>query len=157
MFFGDEAPIWRFIEKLGAIEDPEAARVAAQGEYLMEVFPALALASYSPAFLGYRKGPRYRSLLKIIAACNGNAVTSLIAAFELQLDEKNIAADAARRVVYKMRNSLVHFRGKPTITLTSEERWDQIIAAMLEVVAESYDAFGELFHVNILGKLGLAS
>jgi predicted RNase H-like nuclease len=39
MFFGDEAPIWRFIEKLEAIEDPEAARVAAQGEYLMEVFP----------------------------------------------------------------------------------------------------------------------
>ena len=59
MFFGDEAPIWRFLEKLEAIEDPEAARVAAHGEYLMEVFPALALASYSPAFLGYRKGPRY--------------------------------------------------------------------------------------------------
>jgi hypothetical protein len=59
MFFGDEAPIWRFIEKLEAIEDPEAARVAAQGEYLMEVFPALSLASYSPAFFGYRKGPRY--------------------------------------------------------------------------------------------------
>ena len=59
MFFGEEAPIWRFLEKLKAIEDPEAARVAAHGEYLMEVFPALALASYSPAFLGYRKGPRY--------------------------------------------------------------------------------------------------
>ena len=59
MFFGDEAPIWRFIEKLEAIEDPETARVAAQGEYLMEVFPALSLASYSPAFFGYRKGPRY--------------------------------------------------------------------------------------------------
>ena len=25
----------------------------------MEVFPALSLASYSPAFFGYRKGPRY--------------------------------------------------------------------------------------------------
>ena len=59
MFFGDEAPIWRFLEKLEAIEDPEAARVARQGKYLMEVFPALALASYSPAFFGYRKGPRY--------------------------------------------------------------------------------------------------
>ena len=59
MFFGDEAPIWRFLEKLEAIEDPDAARVAAHGEYLMEVFPALALASYSPAFFGYRKGPRY--------------------------------------------------------------------------------------------------
>ena len=46
------------VENLEAIEDPEVARVAAQGEYLMEVFPALALASYSPAF-GYRKGPRY--------------------------------------------------------------------------------------------------
>jgi predicted RNase H-like nuclease len=64
MFFGDKAPIWRFLEKLEAIEDPEAARVAAQGEYLMEVFPALALASYSPAFFGYRKGPRYNPARK---------------------------------------------------------------------------------------------
>ena len=59
MFFGDEAPIWPFLEKLEAIEDPDTARVAAHGKYLMEVFPALALASYSSAFFGYRKGPRY--------------------------------------------------------------------------------------------------
>jgi predicted RNase H-like nuclease len=59
MFFGDEAPIWRFLDKLGAVEDPETARIASQGLYLMEVFPALALASLSPAFFGYRKGPRY--------------------------------------------------------------------------------------------------
>lgn len=29
MFFGDEAPIWRFLNKLDAVEDPETARVAA--------------------------------------------------------------------------------------------------------------------------------
>lgn len=31
---------------------------------LMEVFPALALASSSPAFFGYRKGPRYNPARK---------------------------------------------------------------------------------------------
>ena len=56
MFFGDEAPIWPFLEKLEAIEDPDTARVAAHGEYLMEVFPALALASYSPPSSGTAKG-----------------------------------------------------------------------------------------------------
>ena len=29
MFFADEAPIWRFLEKLEAIEDPGSARGAA--------------------------------------------------------------------------------------------------------------------------------
>jgi predicted RNase H-like nuclease len=58
-FFGEKAPIWRFLGKLGAVEDPETARSATRGVHLIEVFPALALASFSPAFFGYRKGPRY--------------------------------------------------------------------------------------------------
>jgi predicted RNase H-like nuclease len=59
MFFGEAAPIWRFLENLAAIGDPEMARVADQGVYLLEVFPALALAAFDPAFFGRLKGPRY--------------------------------------------------------------------------------------------------
>lgn len=57
--FDDAAPIWRFKEALGAIEDPEAARVAPHGLYIMEVFPALALAGLNSAFCDRLKGPRY--------------------------------------------------------------------------------------------------
>lgn len=57
--FDDEAPIWRFKEALNAIEDPEAAKHAVSGLYLMEVFPALALAGLNSAFCDRLKGPRY--------------------------------------------------------------------------------------------------
>lgn len=57
--FDDEAPIWRFKEALNAIEDPEAAKYATSGLYLMEVFPALALAGLNSAFCDRLKGPRY--------------------------------------------------------------------------------------------------
>jgi len=57
--FCDASPIWRFLTALGAVEDPEWARSAADGLYLMEVFPALALASLGSGFFGRRGGPRY--------------------------------------------------------------------------------------------------
>lgn len=55
--FCDASPIWAFLDVLGAIEDPELARVAGTGLYLMEVFPALALASMG--FFGRLAAPRY--------------------------------------------------------------------------------------------------
>lgn len=57
--FCDAAPIWNFLQSLGAVEDPEAARAAVDGLYLLEVFPALALASLDPSFFGRLCGPRY--------------------------------------------------------------------------------------------------
>ena len=57
--FGRAAPVTLFLRQLGAAEDPEMARTAAQGIHLIEVFPALALASLEPAFFELRKGPRY--------------------------------------------------------------------------------------------------
>lgn len=57
--FCDTAPIWPFLAALGATEDPPAARTATRGRYLMEVFPALALASLEPAFFARRGAPKY--------------------------------------------------------------------------------------------------
>jgi predicted RNase H-like nuclease len=52
--FSSASPIWRFLTALEAVEDPEQARIAASGLYLMEVFPALA-----PGFFGRLGAPRY--------------------------------------------------------------------------------------------------
>lgn len=53
------SPVWRFLSRLAAVEDPEAARAARQGRFVMEVFPAIALASFDAAFFGRLAGPRY--------------------------------------------------------------------------------------------------
>ena len=58
MFCAD-SPIWRFLSALGAEENPEAARTAHSGLFLMEVFPAIALASLHPNFFGRLAAPRY--------------------------------------------------------------------------------------------------
>jgi predicted RNase H-like nuclease len=53
------APVWRFLAALGAVENPEAARTAQAGLFVIEVFPALALASLQTAFFGRLAAPRY--------------------------------------------------------------------------------------------------
>src|SRR5262249_39142186 len=52
-------PIWDFLTELEALQDPELARVASNGLYLMEVFPALALASFGASFMRRLGSPRY--------------------------------------------------------------------------------------------------
>ena len=62
--FCDASPIWRFLTALGAEERPERARIAANGFDLMEVFPALALASLDAQFFGRLRAPRYNPVRK---------------------------------------------------------------------------------------------
>lgn len=57
--FCDASPIWNFLGRLGAQEDPEAARTATTGTHIFEVFPALALPSLDPQFFNRLAGPRY--------------------------------------------------------------------------------------------------
>ncbi len=57
--FCDSSPIWGFLTRLNATETPEEARTATTGLHLMEVFPALALASLEPRFFKRLAAPRY--------------------------------------------------------------------------------------------------
>jgi predicted RNase H-like nuclease len=57
--FGDQAPIWRFLDRLGATQDPIAARTAQVGTFVMEVYPALALAALNPVFAKRKGAPKY--------------------------------------------------------------------------------------------------
>jgi predicted RNase H-like nuclease len=57
--FCDASPIWHFLKTLRAVQDPEKARQAVNGLYLIEVFPALALASLSTGFFGRSAAPKY--------------------------------------------------------------------------------------------------
>lgn len=46
--FGAAAPVWRFLDRLGARQNPPIARTATDGLHLIEVFPALALPALCP-------------------------------------------------------------------------------------------------------------
>ncbi len=57
--FGIHAPIWKFLERLGARENPPAARTAVHGLYLIEVYPALVLPALDHAIMERRYAVRY--------------------------------------------------------------------------------------------------
>lgn len=57
--FSDNAPIWSFLSKLDAKEDPFEARIASTGHFLIEVFPALALPSLEDDFAQRLRAPKY--------------------------------------------------------------------------------------------------
>jgi predicted RNase H-like nuclease len=57
--FDDTAPICACKRALSAIEDPELARAAKSGLFIVEVFPALALSALEERFHARMAGPRY--------------------------------------------------------------------------------------------------
>ena len=57
--FGPEAPVWKFLDRLNARQNPPAARTANAGLYLIEVFPALALPALEPDILKRKQKASY--------------------------------------------------------------------------------------------------
>ena len=57
--FGQDAPVWRFLDRIGARQDPLAARNARKGLYLIEVFPALALPALESDIMKRGQATRY--------------------------------------------------------------------------------------------------
>lgn len=57
--FCDDAPVWRFLTSLNAAQEPIAAQSAAQGHFIVEVFPALALSALHPQFAERHGAPKY--------------------------------------------------------------------------------------------------
>ena len=56
--FCDASPIWTFLTSIGCIQAPLELRSASLGRFLIEVFPALALASLSDDFATRLGGPK---------------------------------------------------------------------------------------------------
>lgn len=57
--FGDAAPIWKFLNRIAAQENPAVAREALQGLFLIEVFPALSLPAMVPTIWHRRRAAKY--------------------------------------------------------------------------------------------------
>ena len=57
--FGPDAPIWRFLRRLDAVQNPPESRSAVSGLHAVEVFPALALPALEPEILERKRAARY--------------------------------------------------------------------------------------------------
>jgi predicted RNase H-like nuclease len=57
--FGDGAPVWSFLARLKARQNPFEARDRWAGRFLVEVFPALALPTFVPAIWSRKAAAKY--------------------------------------------------------------------------------------------------
>ena len=92
--FGDEAPIWQFLDWVGARENPSAARVAARGLFLIEVFPALALPSIIPTIWSRKRAAKYNPGRRGFSFDDWQLVAKGLAHFAAQLDVPPITSAA---------------------------------------------------------------
>lgn len=87
------------------------------------------------------------SLLKVIRYCTKSSIDSALSSFNCdECEDFNTATDAASRAIYKLRNALVHFRPSAERINLDDKSWNAIVVAMSDLVAEVYDAIGEMFH-----------
>lgn len=97
--FDDLAPIWRFKTSLNASDDADAARTRG-GTFLMEVFPALALASLAPRFYARRAAARYNPAnRKTFRPADWIAVVELVAELTMKADITGLDAWCARHAL----------------------------------------------------------
>ncbi|WP_092752168.1 DUF429 domain-containing protein [Rhizobium aethiopicum] len=118
--FDDAAPIWRFKQALGAKEEPELARVASSGLFLIEVFPALALAAIEATFCSRLAAPKYNPVNRR----------------RFKITDWRAVAEATRR--FGMLNSLSHLEDWCSVAVSFEtpskadqDRLDALICGLI--------------------------
>ena len=90
------------------------------------------------------------SLIRVVTCCDQKTINDLARAFEINLDERSTTAEQVGRAIYSMRNGLVHFRSATKVASPDDAGWDLIIAAMLAAVANTYSAYGQIYHQYIV-------
>lgn len=128
--FGPEAPIWEFKKSLGADDDPEIARDAGRGLFLIEVFPALALPGLHAPFAGRYCAPKYNPKNRKFRSTDWSAVveTAIKTAHDLKLKP---CADWCNK----------NFLAVGNLGKSHQDQLDSVICALIGCVWLSRDCF----------------
>ncbi len=118
--FGDDAPVWPFLQRLNARENPWAARAATSGRFLIEVFPALALPSMIEAIWDRRRAAKYNpGSRKMFSMEDWTLVTAGVAAFTGRLGVPQVTETAFR------------YQAIPEPTKSDQDRLDSLICLVV--------------------------
>ncbi|MBY6164848.1 DUF429 domain-containing protein [Pseudooceanicola nitratireducens] len=121
--FGDEAPVWRFIEALDALQDPLLVPKAETGMFLIEVFPALAIPGFEPAFAGRHGAPKYNpSNRRKFRIYDWKLVTAMVA---------EVAATAGLTAMARWAEDMASLEGPRK---ADQDRLDSAICALVGLI-----------------------
>jgi len=136
--------LYRAIEQLYAIP-----RLSALVEEWPTPLPYRHLAGLLENHLSWRP-KEDDALAKIIAECDEAIVAPLRDSFCGRRDaDQEIAAEKVAADIYKVRNGLVHFRAALGEIKRSNEEWDLMISAMLDLVKDVYQRHGARFNLEM--------
>lgn len=136
IMFGDAAAIWRFLSDLPHEQLPFKAMEATQGRFLIEVFPAMALAAWIPVLMRRGRGAKYNpARRKTFLPEDWRLVTRHIAehAKRIKLEALNVWATSQSEL------------NRPT-----KECQDKLDAAICALIALDFGRHG-LTHNVVLG------
>ncbi|WP_205345662.1 hypothetical protein [Pyruvatibacter mobilis] len=136
--------LYRAIEQLYAVP-----RLTTLVEAWPTSLPYRSLADLLESHLAWRP-KEDDALAKIIAECDDTVVTPLRKSFSAHRDgEREITAEKVAADIYKVRNSLVHFRAALGTVQRTNEEWDDMISAMLGLVKDVYQRHGDRFNQEL--------
>ena len=97
--FGDDAPIWPFLDSIPHKQSPASAVGADAGKVIMEVFPALAILGLFPWFINRGRQPKYNpERRKLFRQSDWQRLTWRLAQFGTRTDIVGLQ-DWARRMM----------------------------------------------------------
>lgn len=86
------------------------------------------------------------ALGKVIEFCDEATISSAFRALTSRAQESHEnECSATARQIYKLRNSIVHYRPDTSTIIKTDDEWNEIICAMLEIVRQIYDKQGQNF------------
>ena len=133
--------LYRAIEQLYAVP-----RLAALVEAWPTTLPYRSIADLLESHLAWRP-KEDDALAKIIAECDDTIVAPLRESFSGHRDgDQEITAEKIAADIYKVRNGLVHFRAALGTVQRTDEEWDDMISAMLDLVKDVYRRHGARFN-----------
>ena len=135
--------LYRAIEQLYAVP-----RLAALVEAWPTSLPYRSLADLLESHLAWRP-KEDEALAKIIAECDDTIVAPLRESFSGHRDgDQEITTEKVAADIYKVRNSLVHFRAALGTVQRTNKEWDDMISAMLDLVKDVYQRHGARFNLE---------
>lgn len=148
--FGDAAPIWSFLHAVGGAQDPFSARVADQGAFVMEVFPALALPALIPEIWKRGRAAKYNPAARLYDSADWILVARGAADAALQLGETAIS------------QFLLELAGNPRPGKGDQDRLDAVICLLIALTwrrrpSESCVVLGEVSSGYIVTPVSAAT
>jgi predicted RNase H-like nuclease len=139
--FGEGAPIWRLLDRLGARQNPPAARGAATGCFVIEVFPALALTAIAPETWERRRAAKYNPANRLFTIDDWHLVARAVARAAEELGAADLAGCAMGMAGLPKPRKGAQDRLDSLICLVVALQWRRLAADRLAVIGDGRQGY----------------